>query len=113
MGSAVPPPDVSTCFVSALRYSAASSADELKHLVGPVHDLAAWPDTEARQHLFSAVEIPPAVQSASVWHNRVVDMSNVWLGGHASGDAPQATVIGPLRMGIRRQHALPPQSAGP
>jgi hypothetical protein len=55
-------------------YSGASSSDDvLKHLLALVHDLAETPNTEARQHLFSTVEIPPAVQSASTRHNRVVE----------------------------------------
>src|SRR5207248_2311381 len=74
---------------------------------------AGRPNTEARQQVVSSVEIPPAVQSASVWHNRVVEKSGVWFGGHASGDLVQETVGLPLRMGTWRQHALPPQSAGP
>jgi hypothetical protein len=55
-------------------YSGASSSDDvLKHLLGAVHDLAETPNTDARQHLFSTGEIPPAVQSASVRHIRVVE----------------------------------------
>ena len=68
----------------------------LKHLLGLVHDLAATDNTEARQHRSSRVEIPPAVQSALVLHNRVVEYSTVWFGGDASGDAVQATSGGPM-----------------
>ena len=55
-------------------YSAASSSDDvLKHLLGAAHDLAETPNTDAPQHLFSTGEIPPAVQSASIRHNRVIE----------------------------------------
>jgi len=52
----------------------------LKHLLGPVHVLAEMLKTEAAQQVSSAVEIPPAVQSASVLHSRVVEYWSVSCG---------------------------------
>ena len=70
--------------------------------------------TEAEQQLPSLVEIPPAVQSASVWHSRVKCPSSVNLGGQDWGVAVQETPLLPLvPIAISRQQAFPPQSSGP
>src|SRR3954470_15714002 len=68
--------------------------------------------TEAWQQRVSLVEMPPAVQSASLRHSRVV-RSGARAGTQALGDEVQTSVVAPERSGIVRQQALPPQSCGP
>jgi hypothetical protein len=50
---------------------------------------AAWLSTEEGQHVTSAVLIPPAVQSASDLHSRVLDMSVNCFGKQADGELVQ------------------------
>ena len=74
--------------------------------------MAGWLMTDAWQQRVSLVEMPPAVQSASVWQSRVT-WSRPRTGAQALGDEVQTSVVLPERSGMVRQQALPPQSGGP